>query len=207
MRVLIAEDDLLSRRLLQANLERAGYEVVETGDGAEAWEILTRPPAPRLAVVDWMMPRLDGIDLCRAVRETDRTGYVYVILLTARSQPEDLVTAFEAGADDYVTKPFDARELRWRVAVGARILGLHEELERKVSELAAASHHVERLQGLLPICMHCRKIRDVASTWHRLESYVEQITGAEVTHALCEQCRALHYPNLPRRVAERRRSG
>jgi DNA-binding response OmpR family regulator len=207
MRVLIAEDDRLSRRLLQANLERAGHEVIETGDGVEAWQVLESESAPRLAVLDWMMPHMDGLEVCRRVRGTDRPGYVYIILLTARSRPEDLVSAFEAGADDYVIKPFDARELRWRVEVGARMLELQTDLERKITELSAAANHVERLQELLPVCMHCKKIRDDDATWHRIESYVEQVTGAEITHGLCEECRGVHYPRVQQRIEDRRRSG
>jgi DNA-binding response OmpR family regulator len=206
MRVLIAEDDRLSRRLLEAHVERAGYEVLAVEDGTEAFEVLTAVGGPRLAIADWMMPRMDGIELCRRLRQSGG-AYTYLILLTARCQPEDRAAGFEAGADDYLVKPFDARELRARLGVGARILSLQEELERKVAQLEAAANHVERLQDLLPICMHCKKIRTDETTWHRLEAYVERLTGAEVTHALCDECMAAHYPSLTRRISDRRRAG
>jgi sigma-B regulation protein RsbU (phosphoserine phosphatase) len=193
LRVLIAEDDALSRRLLQSNLERAGHDVVTTCDGAEAWEALRAGDAPRLAVLDWMMPQVDGVEVCRRVRGAGWNGYIYLILLTARSQPEDRVEGFEAGADDYLTKPFDAAELRSRVAVGARILTLHEELEEQVERLSRTAGGNDGLQGILPICMHCKKIRD-EEVWHRLETYIEQRSAAEFTHSLCSECLATHYP-------------
>jgi len=193
VRVLIAEDDALSRRLLQSNLDHAGHEVLTTCDGAEAWEALRTEDGPRLAVLDWMMPRMDGVEVCRRVRGAGRNDYVYLILLTARSQPEDRVEGFEAGADDYLTKPFDSAELRSRVAVGARILTWHEELEQKVERFRRAAAGRDGLNGILPICVHCKKIRD-EEEWHCLESFIEQRSTAEFTHSLCAECLAVHYP-------------
>ena len=192
MRILIAEDDALSRRLLQSALERVGHDVMATSDGAEAWEALRAEDRPRLAVLDWMMPQVDGVEVCRRVRAAARDGYVYLILLTARCQPEDRVAGFEAGADDYLTKPFDTAELRSRVAVGVRILALHEELEQKVEQLQQAAARPQGVQGILPICMHCKKIRD-DQIWHRLETYIEERSAAEFTHSLCDDCLATHY--------------
>ena len=194
MKVLIAEDDQVSRRLLQATLGRLGYEVVCTENGAQAWETLQLDDAPRLAILDWMMPELDGVDVCRKVRERDDVPYVYIILLTARGQKKDVVTGLDAGADDYLIKPFDPQELRSRITVGERILKLEAALEGKVGELEQALHHVTQLQGLLPICMHCKKIRDDGDTWHRMESYIEEHSDAMFTHSLCEDCREKHYP-------------
>jgi DNA-binding response OmpR family regulator len=122
MRVLIAEDDPISRRLLEATLERWGYEVLVTADGAEAWQALQRPYAPPLAILDWMMPGLDGVEVCRKVRAGGSPTPPYLILLTAKGRREDAVAGLEAGADDYVTKPFDRKELRARVRVGARLI-------------------------------------------------------------------------------------
>jgi len=195
MRVLIAEDDKVSRRLLHATLGRLGYDVVTTENGAQAWEALRAPDAPRLAILDWMMPELDGVDVCRNVRQRQDGPYVYIILLTARGQKKDVVTGLEAGADDYLVKPFDPQELRSRITVGERILKLEAALEAKVHELKDALSHVKQLQGLLPICMHCKKIRDDRDTWHRVESYIEEHSDAMFTHSLCEECLAKHYPD------------
>lgn len=128
MRALIAEDDSISRRMLEAFLVKWGYEVLVATEGEEAWGILQGNDAPRLAVLDWMMPGRDGIDICRSVRQRKGRPYVYIILLTARGQKEDIVEGLEAGADDYVTKPFDPYELRARLRAGRRIVELQEQL-------------------------------------------------------------------------------
>jgi diguanylate cyclase (GGDEF)-like protein len=128
MRVLIAEDDSISRRMLEAFLVKWGYEVLAVTEGEEAWCFLTGNDAPRLAVLDWMMPGRDGIDICRSLRQRKGRAYIYIILLTARGQKEDIVEGLEAGADDYVTKPFDPFELRARVRAGKRIVELQEQL-------------------------------------------------------------------------------
>lgn len=133
MKILVAEDDPVSRRLLEVTLSKWGYEVVTCADGQAAWEALKAPDAPQLAILDWMMPLLDGLQVCRNVRnpaERPAEPYVYIILLTAKSQKTDMVTGLEAGADDYLTKPFDAQELRMRLRAGWRILDLLDELVR-----------------------------------------------------------------------------
>jgi len=128
MKALIAEDDSISRRMLEAFLVKWGYEVLAVSDGEEAWGILQGNDAPRLAILDWMMPGRDGIDICRSVRQRKGRAYIYIILLTARGQKEDIVAGLEAGADDYVTKPFDPYELRARLRAGRRIVELQEQL-------------------------------------------------------------------------------
>jgi diguanylate cyclase (GGDEF)-like protein len=128
MKVLIAEDDAISRRMLEAFLVKWGYEVMVATEGEEGWGILQGKDAPRLAILDWMMPGRDGIDICRNVRQRKGRPYIYILLLTARGQKEDIVEGLEAGADDYVTKPFDPFELRARLRAGRRIVELQEQL-------------------------------------------------------------------------------
>jgi diguanylate cyclase (GGDEF)-like protein len=129
VRILIAEDDAISRRLLETILKKWGYDVVVAQDGVAAWSVLKQPDSPRLAILDWMMPGMDGIEVCHRIRERGNdVPYVYVLLLTARIQREDLLHGMEAGADDYVTKPFDANELKVRLRAGRRILDLQEQL-------------------------------------------------------------------------------
>ncbi len=135
MRVLIAEDDRLNRRLLEVSLTDWGYEVTATADGAEAWEVLQGDDAPPLAILDWMMPRLDGPEVCRLVREMPEPRLTYIILLTVRDDVQDVVAGLEAGADDYMIKPFDPLELRTRVRVGSRILGLQQKLVDRAREM------------------------------------------------------------------------
>jgi DNA-binding response OmpR family regulator len=194
LKILIAEDDRISRRLLEMTLQRMEFEVVLTENGAQALEVLNGPDAPQLAILDWMMPELDGVEVCQQIRAQVRNKYTYIIFLTARGQKKDIVTALESGADDYLIKPFDPQELRSRLQVGLRVLKLESALGAKVQELEAAIQHVKTLQGLLPICMYCKKIRDDSDSWHRLESYIEQHTQAMFTHSLCTDCRDEHFP-------------
>jgi two-component system, cell cycle response regulator len=128
VRVLIADDSVVSRHLLEATLRKWGYEVVSASDGATAWDILQREDAPALAILDWMMPGMTGLEVCRLVRQMNRERYTYILLLTSRSQKDDLIEGMEAGADDYVTKPFDQHELKVRLRAGTRIIELQSEL-------------------------------------------------------------------------------
>jgi diguanylate cyclase (GGDEF)-like protein len=128
MKVLIADDSIVSRHLLEATLRRWEYEVSVACDGAEAWRVLEQPDAPRLAILDWMMPGLTGVEICRRVREKGGEPYIYILLLTSKSLKEDLIQGLEAGADDYVTKPFDNHELNVRLRAGRRIVELQDEL-------------------------------------------------------------------------------
>jgi diguanylate cyclase (GGDEF)-like protein len=148
MKVLIADDDAVSRRLLQVSLTKAGYDVAVSVDGAEALTIANRADCPRLMVLDWMMPHVDGVEVCRAVRKLAREPYVYIILLTARGRQEEIVEGLEAGADDYITKPFDLDELKARLRAGRRILDLQEQLVSTREQLRIQATH-DSLTGLL----------------------------------------------------------
>jgi diguanylate cyclase (GGDEF)-like protein len=128
MKVLIAEDDPITCRLLKAKLRRWGHEVVVARDGIEAWQVLERADSPPLAILDWMMPGIDGVEICREVRKRTEGPYTYLLLLTARGQQEDIIAGIEAGADDYLIKPFDAQELRARLHAGQRVLDLEARL-------------------------------------------------------------------------------
>jgi sigma-B regulation protein RsbU (phosphoserine phosphatase) len=174
VRILIADDDRVSTIMLGRTLEGWGFDVVIVHDGAAAWECIAGAAPPELAIVDWMMPGVDGIELCTRIRATPRQSPVYVILLTARTSRQDLVAGLEAGADDYLTKPFDPDELRARIHVGQRTLGL------------IAS--IKRLRGLLPMCAYCKRIRSDDDYWQQLENYISQRTDAEITHGICPSC-------------------
>lgn len=128
MKILIAEDDPSFRRLLEEKLIAWGYEVIATGNGSDALQALQSGDPPRLAVLDWMMPVMDGLEVCRRVRETIREPYTYILLLTSQQSEEDLVAGMEAGADDYITKPFKHSELMLRLRAGRRIIELQNEL-------------------------------------------------------------------------------
>ena len=188
MKILIAEDDMVSRRLLEATLIKWGYEVVVTCDGTAAWEILQRTDAPPLAILDWMMPGMDGTEVCRRIRHTPTPTPPYLILLTAKGRREDIVTGLRSGADDYVMKPFDRDELRARVQVGIRIVELQHNLADRVNALEEALARVKQLQGLLPICSYCKKIRDDQNYWQQVESYISEHSEAQFSHSICPDC-------------------
>jgi diguanylate cyclase (GGDEF)-like protein len=135
MRVLIADDNQMSRVLLRSSVERWGYEVVLAANGLDAWEILAQPDAPPMAILDWVMPDVTGPELCRRVRETHREPYTYILLLTSKNTKNDTVEGFEAGADDYIIKPFDDNELRMRLRAGQRIVDLQMKLMQAREEL------------------------------------------------------------------------
>jgi sigma-B regulation protein RsbU (phosphoserine phosphatase) len=188
VKVLIAEDDSTSRMILKAMLTKWGYEVVETSNGDEAWQGLQREDAPRLAILDWIMPGIRGDELCRKVRELPTLLPIYIILLTVRRDQADVISGLEAGANDYVRKPFDREELRARLRVGERVVKLETNLVEQIQELKKASSHIKRLQGILPICMYCHKIRNDKESWERLEKYISEHTDAELSHGICPEC-------------------
>jgi len=148
MRILIAEDDAVSRRVLLKTLQKWEHEVVACSDETQAWKSLQAADSPQLAILDWMMPEMDGLEICKEVRKRAAEPYVYILLLTARSQREDLIAGMEAGADDYLTKPFDAQELRVKLFAGKRVLDLQSEL--------IAAREALRLQAMYDPLTHLR---------------------------------------------------
>jgi DNA-binding response OmpR family regulator len=188
VKILIAEDEPLSRRLLQHVLTEHGHEVIVTSDGIQAWEVLQADDAPHLAIVDWMMPGLTGLQLCNLVHEAPDADLKYLILLTAKGEKADIVRGLAAGANDYVTKPFDKDELRARVEVGVRMIQLQIRLADRIRELQEALAHVNQLKGIIPICAQCKKIRDDQNYWQRVEKYIAKNVDAKFTHGLCPDC-------------------
>jgi sigma-B regulation protein RsbU (phosphoserine phosphatase) len=186
--ILIAEDDRVSRSMLEAILRKWGYDVVATNSGQEAWQVMQAENPPMLAVVDWMMPGIDGLEFCRKVRESVTLRSTYIILLTTRRQKDEVVMGLESGASDYIRKPFDREELLARIRVGERIIELQSSLARQVKELQEALSKIKTLQGLIPICSYCRRIRDDRNYWQQLESYLAEHSEAKLTHGVCPDC-------------------
>ena len=208
MRVLLAEDESTSRQVLRAALERWGYEVVLALDGDQALEVLQAEDRPLIAIVNWFMPGVDGAELCRRIRSTPDLRSIYMILLTARDSTEDIVEGLQAGADDYVTKPFDNDVMRARVQVGARVVNLRSELANRVIELEEALSRVTQLQGLLPICSYCKRIRDDHDYWQQVEGYISEHSDARFSHSICPDCHDRHIrPQIDELEPREKRSG
>ena len=186
--ILIAEDSAVTRHLLESKLGEWGYQVLSTENGADAWEQLQQASAPRLAILDWMMPEMTGVEVCQHVRAQSNQPYTYIILLTGNTTSADLAAGFAAGADDYIFKPFDETVLQARINAGLRILQLEQTLASKITELEIALTQVRQLKELLPICMFCKKIRDDNDYWHQIEAYLHHHTGTDFSHGICPSC-------------------
>lgn len=188
MRILIADDELVSRTVLERTVKGWGHEVVSAADGEAAWAALQRDDAPKLAILDWLMPGLEGPEVCRRARALARPVPTYTILLTAKTDRQDVVTGLESGADDYVVKPFDRGELQCRIRVGERVVGLQQRLSDRVRELEDSLARVHRLHGLLPVCAWCRRVRNDRDYWQSVEEYMAEVTDCRITHGICPAC-------------------
>jgi phosphoserine phosphatase RsbU/P len=173
MKVLVAEDDSVSSLVLATRLRKMGHEVITAENGKEAWFSFVRSH-PRLVITDWMMPHMDGLELCRKIRGEGRALYTYIILLTALGGKENFIEGMNAGADDFLTKPAEPETLTARMRVAERVLALQAE--------------VNQLEDLLPICAYCKRIRDDANEWQGIEEYMSERTEASFEHELCPDC-------------------
>jgi CheY-like chemotaxis protein len=176
MKILVAEDDLISRKLLSKTLKQFGHTVMAFDNGAEAWAEFDATPV-RVIVSDWLMPGIDGLDLCRKVRERPQTEYTYFILLTANVQGRDTyLEAMNAGIDDFLAKPLDRDEIWMRLKVAERILKY--------------TTTINQLESMLPICSYCKKVRDDNNYWQQVETYLSNRTGTSFSHSICPTCYA-----------------
>jgi phosphoserine phosphatase RsbU/P len=188
LQILVAEDDAVYRRLLEGTLRGWGYDVLTVRDGLAAWQVLQGDDFPPLALLDWMMPGLDGPEVCRRVRTLHWSEPPYLILLTARDATEDVVAGLNSGANDYITKPFNREELQARLRVGRMVGELQRNLALRVRELEEALVQVKQLRGLLPICMYCKKIRDDRNYWEQVEAYLIRHADVRFSHGICPEC-------------------
>jgi len=188
MRALIADDDRVTTTMLAGMLSQWHLETDVVEDGDRAWEHLLVDDSISIAVIDWEMPGIDGRALCRRIRDTEALAHVYVILLTGRSRPSDIVDGLDAGADDYLVKPFNREELRARISAGMRIITLQRRLADRVAELELAAATEKHLRGLIPICCYCKRIRTDENYWQQIEMYVSEHSDARFSHGICPSC-------------------
>ena len=186
--ILVADDDPIYRRLLESGLKKGNYRFTIVENGEEAWSLMRETDHSLLAILDWMMPGLEGVEVCRRLREVKDGPYIYVILLTAKKEKEDIAAGLDAGADDYLVKPFDQTELHARIRVGLRLLDLQNSLKEHVCRLEEALSRVKRLHGLLPICAYCKRVRTDQDYWDEVEEYIAEHTEVRFSHGICPEC-------------------
>ena len=174
MRILVVEDDLDARDILQADLGFDGHDVTSAVNGEQGWEKFRSEEPYSVVISDWLMPETDGLELCRRIRSSETTRYCYLILLTALHGKSNYLEAMRAGADDFVCKPYDPDELKARLLVAERIVGLQ--------------HRIKHLEGILATCMYCKRIRDEHDQWVHIEQYISQRTEASFSHGVCPTC-------------------
>ncbi len=185
MKILLADDDPLWQRLVKATLVPSGHEVLVVSNGEAAWDVLHQIDPPSLALLDWMMPKLDGVDLCRRLRKQEPASGVYVILLTALDEEEAVAQAIEAGADDYLVKPFLPADLRLRVQIGVRVMELEKTAQQNARALADARARLHRLHELLLFwCPRCGRERRLTSG-RDVERYIRQLAQELVPWGCC----------------------
>jgi sigma-B regulation protein RsbU (phosphoserine phosphatase) len=186
--LLLAEDDPATRLVTHRTLRSWGYDPVVVTDGEAAIETLEVLEGPCVAVLDWMMPLVDGVEVVRRIRAEQPDALRYLILLTSRQTKEDVVEGLEAGADDYVGKPFHPAELRARIKNGIRLLETQAALSTRVRQLEQAMAHVQQLQELLPICTYCKRVRSDENYWTQVESYLGEHLDVQFSHGICPSC-------------------
>jgi DNA-binding response OmpR family regulator len=216
MKVLIADDDTITRIALGKLLEKWGYEVVLALDGGKAWKLLCREDPPRIAILDWMMPEPNGVEICNKVKRENEFPFIYTMLLSVRQEKEDIIKALDSGAHDFLSKPVHAGELKSRIAVGVRLVkaedaiqsknrelaNINDQLNQANAELQSALKEINTLQGIFPICVKCKKFRQEdmeandPDAWVKMEDYIKSRTQAEFSHGLCPDCAAELYPDF-----------
>ncbi len=192
MKIIIADDQRINRILLRSLLETEGHAVTEARDGAEAIEVIQAAKEPFVALIDWEMPELTGPEVCRQARALDSAPPMFLFLVTVHDRKEDIVAGLQAGANDYVVKPFHKDELLARVKIGVQMVGLQQSLLDRVRELSDALTRVRTLSGLLPICGYCKKIRNDRDYWQQVEEYIGTHSEVKFSHGVCPECYATH---------------
>lgn len=196
MRILVADDNEITVFKLTELLSELHYEVIVARDGEEAWKQMSDDDAPKIALLDWRMPGRDGVTICQMIRQQRRSIAPYIILLTGNDDKRDIIKGLEAGADDYVTKPYDIDILKVRIKAGERVINLQSELSDRIEALNQSVKHIERLQGIIPICMYCKRIRNDKESWDQIDQYITEHSNAQFSHSMCPECYETHIDSI-----------
>jgi DNA-binding response OmpR family regulator len=196
MQILFTDDDANTLNLVSKYLKDWRYEVMTARNGLEAIDIIQGSNPPPLIVLDWLMPEMDGIEVIKQVRKMEFSTPPYIILFTIRDEKQAIIEGLDAGANDYVTKPFDKDEFHARIRVGERFVELQNTLAQRIFELQEAMVQINTLRGILPICSFCHKIRNDQESWERIEKYITDHSEARFSHGICPECAEKHYPQL-----------
>jgi len=188
MKVLVADDDPVQRKLMGRKLAEWGFDFESVEDGAAAWDFIRHVDEPLIVLLDWVMPNLQGPDLCKRARALLPESQLHLILLTSRDDQADVVLGLQAGADDYVCKPFHPAELQARLQTGRRLLELREKLHDRVDQLQKALEDIRQLRKLLPICSYCKRVRHDEVYWTKVESYLSERLDLRFSHGICPSC-------------------
>nr|WP_320193298.1 response regulator [uncultured Desulfobacter sp.] len=186
--ILIVDDERLNIKLL-TELLRDKYKIMAAKNGEQALKAARGNVAPDLILLDIMMPGIDGYEVCKRLKADEKTKHIPVIFVTAVTETQDAARGFQAGAVDFIQKPLNL------VMAKARV-DLHIKLHKTMDELKEALSQVKKLSGLLPICMHCKKIRDDKGYWNQIEAYIDNHSEAQFSHSICNECAEKHYPGL-----------
>jgi DNA-binding response OmpR family regulator len=195
MRLLVADDDANTINLLHKYLTLWNYDVVTAQNGLEALDVIRGNNTPQIIILDWLMPGMDGVEVIRQARQMQSSNPPYIILFTVRDEKRAIIEGLDAGANDYVTKPFDKDEFHARIRVGERVIELQNSLADRIRELQEAIAQIHTLRGIISICSFCHKIRNDEKSWERLEKYIGEHSAAEFSHGICPECAKKHYPD------------
>lgn len=188
MKILVADDDLNARQHVETLLRAWGHDVAGMGRGGEVLVALTDPEGPALAILGGSLSDLDGVEVCRRLRLEPPARPMHLLLLSASSRPEDVAHGLTAGADDCLLTPFDPRELCARLNLGIRLIELQIQLATQRQQFEQVLAGVKQLQGLLPICAWCKRVRDGQDYWRQIEDYITSYSNATFTHSICPDC-------------------